>query len=191
VPRQPHAHDRIASEVRDRIERGEYLPGPNTKMVRKTVDLTSTVHRDLNRRLQEAATDLDRSRVTTQMYLSNLIAIATQDDKVHEMVLDRIGGPPGAEAMSEVHEAELVHSRSMTGSSPADDHEALACGVHACRVAVPDEAVAVRCRPAGWLGGEVAAGGGRVLAVQLVESGRVKGDSAVAPRCYAAELGGW
>jgi hypothetical protein len=44
---------------------------------------------DLDRRLQEAATDLDRSRVN----LSNLIAIAIQDDKVHEMVLDRIGGP--------------------------------------------------------------------------------------------------
>lgn len=66
---------------------------PNTKMVRKTVDLPEALYRDLDSRLREAATELDRARVTTQMYVSNLIAIAVQDDKVHEMVLARIGGP--------------------------------------------------------------------------------------------------
>jgi predicted GIY-YIG superfamily endonuclease len=66
---------------------------PRPKKVRSTVDLMSTVHLDFARRLHEAASELDRPRVTTQQYLSSLVAIAIQDDKVHEMVLDRIGGP--------------------------------------------------------------------------------------------------
>jgi hypothetical protein len=44
----------------------------------------------------------------------------------------------------EVDTAELVYTRSLTGMISADDHEPLACRVHACRVAVSVEAAAVR-----------------------------------------------
>jgi hypothetical protein len=39
-----------------------------------------------------------------------------------------------------VHDAQLVHTRSLAAMTCLDDHDALACAVHACRVAGTYEA---------------------------------------------------